>query len=229
MKTLEKILSVVGLAGALAACGADNGKESCTKDSDCKGDRVCDSELGYCVDADGSSGSSGGSSSGNPQGYCGNSPLYGKYLWGIDGCKWGLEMRNDCSVINDSSENFGTYSGLRINNPPGGYSMSFYPYPDFHFDTTDYKGDYSVYNQAVNDTLNKYGGYVLIADTCIENGFQDVKDNNGNVILDCNCHPSHPDDCSFIPLDSPYPGPTGCKDSEYYAGIKAAKGSYQKN
>ncbi|MEW5897254.1 MAG: hypothetical protein AB1668_06165 [Nanoarchaeota archaeon] len=88
MKTLEKILSVVGLAGALAACGADNGKESCTKDTDCREPRVCDSDLGYCVDANGSS----GSSSGNPQGYCGNSPLYGKYLWFVGNCEdggWG--------------------------------------------------------------------------------------------------------------------------------------------
>ncbi|MEW5897514.1 MAG: hypothetical protein AB1668_07510, partial [Nanoarchaeota archaeon] len=61
MKTLEKILSIVSLAGALAACGADNGKESCTKDSDCNPGRECDSDLGYCVDANGSNGSSSGS------------------------------------------------------------------------------------------------------------------------------------------------------------------------
>ncbi|MEW5897250.1 MAG: hypothetical protein AB1668_06145 [Nanoarchaeota archaeon] len=68
MKTLEKILSVVGLAGALAACGADNGKESCTKDTDCREPRVCDSDLGYCVDADG--GSSGSSSGGSQEYTC---------------------------------------------------------------------------------------------------------------------------------------------------------------
>ncbi|MEW5897517.1 MAG: hypothetical protein AB1668_07525 [Nanoarchaeota archaeon] len=65
--TLKKAFYALGLVAALAACG-ENGKDytdkvSCTKDSECKGDRVCDSELGYCVDANGSSSASSSSSS----------------------------------------------------------------------------------------------------------------------------------------------------------------------
>ncbi|MEW5896914.1 MAG: hypothetical protein AB1668_04435 [Nanoarchaeota archaeon] len=66
MKTLENTLRkafyALGLAGALAACG--------------------DTYYNY-------GGNSSGSSSGNPQGYCGNSPLYGKYLWQVGECEAG--------------------------------------------------------------------------------------------------------------------------------------------
>lgn len=112
------VVSAIGSISSFAAgCGANETEKNCTKDSDCKGDRICDSDLGYCVDANG--GSSGSSSGGNPQGYCGNSPLYEKYLWKVGNCKLGSKkpFGKDCKSYifgKDGVEDVCTYNGLTI-------------------------------------------------------------------------------------------------------------------
>ncbi|MEW5897541.1 MAG: hypothetical protein AB1668_07645 [Nanoarchaeota archaeon] len=159
MKTLEKILSIVSLAGALAACGADNGKESCTKDSDCNPGRECDSELGYCVDANGSNGSSSGNYS-NP---CGNSPVYNTFLWCIE-CNWSLQMNDNCEASTSLGDS-GTYSGLNVTLESGTYQLD----PNFRFKNIE--GQKSYWKE-VNKKLDQYNGYVLLIDGC-QTGFID--------------------------------------------------------
>ncbi|MEW5897510.1 MAG: hypothetical protein AB1668_07490 [Nanoarchaeota archaeon] len=162
MKTLEKILSIVSLAGALAACGADNGKESCTKDTDCREPRVCDSDLGYCVDANGSSGSSSGNYS-NP---CGNSPVYEKHLWTFT-CNGAMYMGGNCIVSATLGElDKATYSGLNIMVGSKTVQLD----PNFRF--KDIPGQVP-YWKVMNERLDKYGGYVLLNDRCKYDGIID--------------------------------------------------------
>src|SRR3989344_175018 len=85
-----KIANIIlgGLAAlVMGSCASEAGSPAyCSKDTDCKGDRICDK--GVCVDSQ-------ESSSPNP---CGNSPLYGKFLWEFSSCKGSLHMREDCVV-----------------------------------------------------------------------------------------------------------------------------------
>lgn len=64
--TLDKLLGTMALVGGLSLCGyscqstapsSDSGVQYCSKDADCKGDRVC--EKGVCVETGSSNSSSG--------------------------------------------------------------------------------------------------------------------------------------------------------------------------
>lgn len=52
MKTLMNLLAAVCLGGAMTACNG-GGDDGCTVDTDCKGDRLCDTASGSCVGPDG--------------------------------------------------------------------------------------------------------------------------------------------------------------------------------
>lgn len=116
-----------------------------------------------------------------------DSPVYGKHLWEISGCKNAFSMGEDCSVgisgeVDD--KNAGNYHGLEMALDEYG---SFVLDPHFRFNP-----EY----QNINDMLDKHGGYVIQSDSC---------------------RADHPDDCALIPLGIPFPGEKQCEASEYYA------------
>ncbi len=129
-------------------------------------------------------GSGAGDSSSNG---CGDSPVYGRHLWEISGCRWGMTMKEDCSVdvlsiSKEDDDMSASYRGLDITfNGLGTYTL----FPDVRFPEK---------YQSVNDKLDQYDGYWM---------------NIGPQ--------SAPDDNAFVTLDIPYPGSKECKDSQYYS------------
>ena len=63
MKTLMNLAAAICLGGALTACNG-GGDDGCTVDTDCKGDRLCDTASGTCVGPDGGAGGQGGGAGG---------------------------------------------------------------------------------------------------------------------------------------------------------------------
>jgi hypothetical protein len=92
IRNLSKPLALIAALAAapVYSCGGDErdhfgGSSGCADDSDCKGDRIC---------IDGRCEYEGGSSDDR----CGNSPIYGKYLWEIGGCESAIHMKKNCKV-----------------------------------------------------------------------------------------------------------------------------------
>ncbi|MBI2662255.1 hypothetical protein HYX11_02240 [Candidatus Woesearchaeota archaeon] len=186
---IKKAVVSLGLVMSLG-CASEVGNPNssyCSKDMDCKGDRIC--SKGVCVEQ---SGYGGGEKSNNK---CGNSPLYSKYLWEISGCKGSFHMREDCVVggsdYNEDGYNYDsgyTYNNFSINSPSGLFFFD----PNFRF--TDGVNQNPKWG-AVNKQLDKYGGYVL-------------------RIPDCKA--DHLDDCAYVPVDKPFKNRDDCRNSVYY-------------
>ncbi len=190
--TLDRLIGRIALIGGVAlssyTCDSSSDPASCMKDSDCKGERLC--EKNVCVEGKTSSKVS------NP---CGNSPLYGKHMWEFSGCKFAFHMREDCIVGVSMDHNQGydyqykdqtiKYNGLNIN-----YST----FGQFSFDPSVRFVDSPNQNpkwKKVNEALDKYGGYVRLTP---------------------DCKITHLDDCAFVSRTIPFESMDQCKASSYY-------------
>lgn len=134
---------------------------------------------------------------------CGNSPIYGKFLWEISGCKWSIHAKEDCT-IDVSSKDFqedyendyeqrGTYDGLDLFGNEGEHVWLD---PEARAVPGPYQRDFW---QKLNQVLDKYNGYILLPG---ENGVEIIDDN------------------AFIPApgNRPFPGKRECKATPYYVG-----------
>ena len=164
-------LAVVPIYGSMTAgCGEE--EQPCDTTADCDADRYCSAE-GVCV-------GSGyeGTEENIPENPCGNSPVFGKYLWEINSCGWSMHMGDDCVVgakglagaregeYNYSLPNWGgmtTYYGLSIYFADDSGAATVLN-PDLRFSPD--AGDQW---RQVNAKLEQYGGYVLQGDCSVDN------------------------------------------------------------
>ncbi|MDP3734067.1 MAG: hypothetical protein Q8R37_02470 [Nanoarchaeota archaeon] len=138
---------------------------------------------------------------------CGNSPVYGKFLWEISDCKGSFYPKQDCTLeastkdfqadIENDYRKIGTYNGLnlQIQGEDDGLTYDLWLDPTARAEAGPGQDPYW---QKVNEMLDKYGGFLLFG-----------LDSGSTTDLDDN---------AFIPLDIPFVGKIECKSSPYYAG-----------
>ena len=98
--------AALGLAMYVSSCGGSSPSMGCQRDTDCYAPRVC--MEGYCEDRNG-----GGEENNNGNSTCGNSPLVGKYLWGVDDCQGGTIHPFDTSC----------HGTLEVDDPAGTFDV----------------------------------------------------------------------------------------------------------
>ncbi len=214
---LGKILLIGSLAVGSAYCGNGEGGNPCRSDADCKGERIC--VAGTC---------SGGDDGGNDGDRCGNSPFYGKHLWEITMCFGAWYMRNDCFVgessggggyVFDADEDGNhittTYNGLEMTttySPPLRNKVK----TIFTFDPTirfvnspDNDAQITDINK-LNRILDENGGAVVRK---TEKFYAD-----GTTRLKDECSSTKAQRCTYVTLDTPFPGKVPCQDSAFFVG-----------
>ncbi len=202
MKTLRALVAAVALS---MGCG-DTIHNYYTDD---------DTEEGTSAGGTGNSGSSGSN-------VCGDSEVFGKYLWGLS-CGFSLHMREDCVVgyasKDDTEYDYSgldhgssplkhalgpwTYSGLQIfielpdtYNPVGGTES--WLDPDFRFRGRGGDEPRGL-ARAINDYFDREGGYAL------------------NPLLGDYCDDNRSNDCMPLGvMPDPFPGGEACQESSFY-------------